>query len=93
MKTATLPPIRVEPELRDKLESVLRPDESITSFVEASLRSAIEYRRTQSEFLARGQRSKERLAATGVSFSTDEVFDRQLQKIQSRRDQVLGKGK
>ncbi|WP_137890349.1 YlcI/YnfO family protein [Ramlibacter sp. 2FC] len=93
MKTATLPAIRVEPELRDKLESVLHEGETLSSFIETTLRSAIEYRAVQNHFHARGQRSKELYEATGVSYTTDEVIDRLLAKTQRRREKILGKGK
>jgi plasmid stabilization system protein ParE len=35
MKSAVIPQIRVEPELRAELESVLRPGETLTDFVRA----------------------------------------------------------
>ena len=44
MKTATIPPLRVEPALRDAAQDVLRPDESLSSFVESSVREAVERR-------------------------------------------------
>lgn len=61
MKTATIPPLRVTPELRQAAESVLREDESLSSFVESSLVKQIEFRKMQKEFIARG------LAARGAS--------------------------
>lgn len=54
MKTAIIPQIRVEPELRSDLESVLRQGETLSEFVEATVRNAIEYRRMQTEFHTRG---------------------------------------
>ena len=53
MKTAVIPQIRVEPELRADLESVLQRGETLTEFVEASVRNAIAFRRMQTEFHAR----------------------------------------
>ena len=38
MKTATLPSLRVEPELRDAAESVLQAGETLSSFVETAVR-------------------------------------------------------
>jgi hypothetical protein len=91
MKTATLPAIRVEPELREKIESVLDQGETLSSFIESTLRSAVEFRAVQGEFLARGKRSQEHFEATGISYSTEEVFERLRAKTQRRREQLLGK--
>src|ERR1700684_3857879 len=54
MKTATIPALRVEPELRKAAEEVLNENESLSSFMEASLRESIAKRRLQREFVARG---------------------------------------
>lgn len=54
MKSATIPPLRVTPELRQAAESVLRDDETLSSFVENSLIKQVEFRRRQQEFIARG---------------------------------------
>ena len=54
MKSATIPPLRVTPELRLAAESVLRDDETLSSFVENSLVKQIEFRKMQQQFIARG---------------------------------------
>jgi len=43
MKTAVIPQVRVEPELRADLDAVLLPGETLTEFVEASVRRAVEF--------------------------------------------------
>ena len=91
MKTATLPAIRVEPELREKIESLLGPGESLSGFMESTLRSAVECRAVQSEFSARGKRSQEHFDGTGISYSTDEVVERLNAKTQQRRRQLARK--
>jgi len=55
MKSAVIPQIRVEPELRAELESVLQPGETLTDFVEATVRNGTAFRRVQTEFHARAQ--------------------------------------
>ena len=40
MKTAQLPPVRVEPSVREEIESVLRPGETLSQFV-AAIRAEI----------------------------------------------------
>lgn len=57
MKTATLPSIRVEPEFRAEVEMLLRDRETLTEFVENSVRETVARRRNQAEFLARGMDS------------------------------------
>lgn len=91
MKNATLPAIRVEPELREKIESVLDQGETLSSFMESALRSAVEFRAVQSEFHARGKRSQEQYNAAGDSYSTEEVIKRLHVKTQRRREQLLRK--
>ncbi len=73
MKTATLPSLRVEPELRDAAESVLQDGETLSGFIEASVRETIERRRTRAEFIARGMASREEAKRTGVYFAADQV--------------------
>src|SRR6476620_8205382 len=43
MKSTTLPPVRIEPEFRAAAESVLHESESLTGFIEATVRRAVEY--------------------------------------------------
>ena len=73
MKTASFPSLRVQPELREAAESVLLEGESLSSFIEASVRETIERRRTRAEFLARGLRSRDEVRRTGVTYPAAEV--------------------
>lgn len=57
MKTATIPAIRVQPALREQVESSLLEGETLSEFVEQSVRTALQRRRDQSEFIARGMAS------------------------------------
>ncbi len=54
MKTATFPSLRVDPDLRQAAEVVLQDGESLSSFVEQSIRESVERRQAQREFIARG---------------------------------------
>jgi predicted transcriptional regulator len=74
VKTATMPALRVEPELRQAAEEILRPGETLSAFVEDSLRRNVEFRRTQQEFIARGLASRDEAKKTGVYFSSEEVL-------------------
>ncbi|MES5097378.1 YlcI/YnfO family protein [Agrobacterium sp. BA1120] len=73
LKTATLPSLRVEPEFRDKAESVLKDGETLSAFMEAAVRKQVEIRKSQAEFIARGIASLEESQRTGIYYSADEV--------------------
>ena len=73
MTTATLPSLRVEPELREAAESVLQEGETLSSFIETSVRETIERRRMRDEFIARGLQSRDEAGRTGVYHSPGSV--------------------
>ena len=73
MKTASLPSLRVAPELREAAESVLQAGETLSGFIEASVREIIERRRTRAEFVARGLASRSDAQRTGVYFGASTV--------------------
>lgn len=82
MKSAVIPQIRVEPELRADLESVLRQGETLTDLVEATVRNAIAFRRVQTAFHARAQAASDAYHQPGVSVPVETV----LAKLQSKLD-------
>jgi hypothetical protein len=88
MKTAVIPQIRVEPELRAELELVLNRGETLTEFVEASVRNAIAFRRMQTEFHARAHAASEAFHSTGVSVPVDVVLDRLQSKLDAKRKKL-----
>jgi hypothetical protein len=90
MKTATLPSLRVEPQLRAAAESVLREGETLTSLIETAMRETIQRRRTQDEFLARGLRSAQDAKQSGIFYAAESVHTELAQRLKTRRKQVLG---
>ena len=74
MKTATIPALRVEPALREAAQSVLAADETLSSFVEESLRANIERRKHQQAFIARGLASRDEAKRTGEYYSAESVL-------------------
>ncbi|MDX1915169.1 MAG: YlcI/YnfO family protein [Methylophilus sp.] len=74
MKTATIPALRVEPKLREAAESVLASNETLSSFVEESLRANIERRLHQQAFIARGMASRDESKATQAYYSAESVL-------------------
>jgi hypothetical protein len=73
MKTASLPSLRVDPELRQAAESVLNDGESLSSLMESSLRSSVIRRQLQRDFVARGLASRDEAHRTGEYYAADEV--------------------
>lgn len=73
MKSATLPSLRVEPKLRKAAEAVLRDGESLSSFMEQSLRDEVNRRRMQAEFIVRGLAARDEAERTGVYYDADTV--------------------
>jgi Arc/MetJ-type ribon-helix-helix transcriptional regulator len=90
MKSAVIPQVRVEPELRAELEAVLKQGETLSEFVEASVRNAVEFRRIQTHFHERGQAAWEQFQRTGVSVPAEEVLTKLQAKLDAKRKQ-LGK--
>ncbi|CAG0986555.1 hypothetical protein GEOBC_02128 [Geobacteraceae bacterium] len=88
MKSAVIPQIRVEPELRAELESVLRQGETLTDFVEATVRNAIAFRRVQISFHARAQAASDEYHRTGVSVPVDTVLERLQAKLDAKRKKL-----
>ena len=88
MKSAVIPQVRVEPALRAELESVLRPGETLTDFVEETVRNAIAFRRVQTTFQARAQAASETYHQTGVSVPVEAVLDRLQSKLDAKRKKL-----
>ncbi len=83
MKSATFPSLRVDPGLRQAAEEVLLEGESLSAFVEQSIRANVERRRAQSEFVARGLLSRDKARKSGVYVPADAVIGR-LEKLLAR---------
>lgn len=93
MKTTTIPSIRVEPDFRAEVEAVLVEGETLTQFVEASVRATVERRRMQAEFIARGLRSRDEARRTGDYADADAVIDNLQRKLDAARTRLTKKGK
>ena len=89
MKTATIPSLRVDPELRHAAESVLQDGETLSSFVEQSLRSNIDRRRFQQEFIARGLASRDQARLSGEYIPAEDV-QRELEDMLAQAEAKAG---
>lgn len=54
MKTASIPAVRVPPELRQAAEELLQTGETLSAFVEDAVRRSVEFRQAQQAFIERG---------------------------------------
>jgi predicted transcriptional regulator len=86
MKTATLPSLRVDPELRAAAESVLKEGETLSALMEDSLRRQVHYRKTQAEFIARGLASREEAKRTGEYYSAEFVLAELKEMLDAAQD-------
>ena len=89
MNSATFVLLRVDPDLREAAESVLREGETLTSLIETAMRETID-RRHKAEFLARGLSLSEMAKHEGVFHSASEVHAELPRRLDARRKQVLG---
>ena len=90
MKSAVIPQVRVEPALRAELEAVLEEGETLSAFVESTVRSAVAFRRMQTLFHARGQAAWDHCQNTGESTSGADVLANLQAKLDARRRQLGG---
>ena len=88
MKTATIPSVRVDPEFRAEVESLLGEGETLSEFVEASVRATVQRRRVQAEFIARGLRSRDEARRTGEYVDADVVIQQLQRKLDAARSRV-----
>jgi predicted transcriptional regulator len=90
MKTSTIPSLRVAPELREAAESVLEEGESLSSFVEQSLRAQIRRRQMQQEFIAKGLASLAEAERTGIFHEAGDVMA-ELEEMQAEAEAKAAK--
>lgn len=81
MKTANIPPVRIDPAFREEIEQALDGGESLAALVKTAVRHEITRRRTQSEFIRRGMAAIERTAAAGDGVAPDAVIARLEAKV------------
>ncbi len=88
MKGATLPPLRVDSELRTAAESVLREGETLSGFVLEAVQLNIDRREAQRGFIARGLKAREEARKSGRYVSSDSMLkrlDKSLAKAHARQ--------
>ena len=73
-KTSTIPPLRVNEEVRAAAEAALMEGETLSGFVLEAIQFNIQRRTMQQEFVARGLAARDEARRTGKYVSADEVL-------------------
>lgn len=92
MKTATLPPVRVAPDFRVELEGVLEQGETLSQFVESAVRSVVEKRKHQAEFVRRGMAAIQDTQRAGAGIPAERVIDKLEAKLKAARQAKAQRG-
>ena len=87
MKTAQLPPVRVEPAVREEIESALHEGESLSEFLEAAALQTARRRLAQEEFLARGRASLAKARQAGEFYPLQRSLDQMRTRLEKRMDE------
>lgn len=73
-KTSTIPPLRVNEEVRAAAEAALMEGETLSGFVLEAIQFNIQRRTMQQEFVARGLAARDEARRTGKYVSADEML-------------------
>lgn len=76
MKTATLPPLRVSPELKKSIEAVLDEGETVSAFMLHAVTHEAQVRREQRAFLRKALARSRAAERTGKYVASETVFGR-----------------
>jgi hypothetical protein len=88
MRTATLPAVRVSPDTRSLIESVLREGESLSTFIEQTAKQIAMQRKEDDAFYARGLAAAKRVDEGEKTYTLDEVMT-SLRKISAKKRREL----
>lgn len=86
MKTATIPPIRIESAFRQEIEQSLGAGETMAALVENAVRTEVTRRRDQSEFVRRGLAAIARSEADGDWIPAETVIAKLEAKVAAARE-------
>lgn len=88
MKTSSIPAVRVEPALRSDIESMLGQGETLSQFVENAVRSTVDRRKAQAEFVRRGLDAIAATKQAGHGIPADVLIQKLESKLDAARAQV-----
>ena len=81
MRTATFPAVRTSPENRALVESVLRPGETLSTFIEETLQEKARWRKEDEAFYARAREASSQIKAGKMKTYTHEEVMQGLRDI------------
>jgi hypothetical protein len=76
MRTATFPSVRTTPATRELAQSVLNAGETLSQFIEDSLKRNIEHRQADRAFIARGLAARDEAKQSGQYVSVAHTMAR-----------------
>ncbi len=90
MRTATLPAVRVSPDTRSLIESVLKEGETLSTFIEETVRTQAEWRKEDQAFYAEALR-RSALVKSGKmkTVSHEEVIQGLRNKLERKKQEKL----
>jgi predicted transcriptional regulator len=92
-RSATLPAVRVSPELRAKAERLLRDGETLSSLVAHAVEHTLELRRLQKEFLHRGLVAAEEARTKNDYVSSADMIQNLEQQLEAASRSSVEAGK
>ena len=90
-KTSTIPPLRVNNEVRAAAEAALMKGETLSAFMLEAIQFNIQRRTLQQEFVARGLAARDEARRTGKYVSADEMLARLDKTLARSRKAMAGK--
>jgi hypothetical protein len=93
MRTATLPAVRVSPDTRSLIESVLRDGESLSTFIEQTAKQQALRRKEDDAFYARAMAASKRIDEGGKTYTLDEVMTSLRESSAKKRRELANQAK
>ncbi len=88
MRTATLPAVRVSPDTRSLIESVLKEGETLSTFIEQTAKQQAMRRKEDDAFYARGLAAAGRVDAGGKTYTHEQVM-KELRDMTDKKKRML----
>lgn len=89
MKTTILPPLRVSPAFRKTAEKVLEEGETLSSLMLTAVTRAIQVRKQERDFIARGLASSRKAKQTRKYLAADLMMDKLGKYLATARMQAV----
>jgi hypothetical protein len=91
MTAATFPVVRTTAENRAFVESALRPNETLSSFIEESVMERAQRRKEDEAFYARAIAASKRIDAGGKTYTIDEVMASLREMTEKKKQEIAAK--